>query len=440
MGVRNLASFQPLRHRDFSLLWAAGLISVVGSWMETVAVGALVTARTGEATWTVLVAASAFLPLGLFSPIGGALADRYSRRRALVIGNLVQVGLSSVLAGLVFAGRGTPLTLTCLVFVEGCVAALTMPFQQAILPDLVPRSEFLAASSLGAAQFNLGRIVGPALAGIAIAAFGYPVAFAANAVSFLAVVSAFALIRLRPPPGAGDAIGLIESMRIGAREAFAEPGCRAAITTITVVGLLGSPFIALVPYVSRQVQHGGPRALAAATGLLTTMQGVGAVIGALVIGSVANIVGRGRLLVGALVVLPPALAAYSFAPTLTLAAAAILLVGFVYIGVLSGLSTLLQLRAPQRYRGRILSIYIVALGVSYPIGSLIQGPLADRVGLRWTCGGAAALLACALGWSALRRPALWRALAEEVVLAPPENTDAPAERTAPVSLPMAREP
>jgi predicted MFS family arabinose efflux permease len=314
-----------------------------------------------------------------------------------------------------------------------------MPFQQAILPDLVPRAELLAAASLGSAQFNLGRIVGPALAGVAIATFGYSVAFAANAVSFLAVVAAFAIVRLAPPPGAGESISLITSMRIGLREARAEPGCRAAIGTITIVGLLGSPFIALIPFVSRQVQHGGPRALAAATGVLTTMQGVGAVLGALLISSLAGVIGRGRILAGALALLPLALALYSFAPTLTLAAVAIGFVGFVYIGVLSGLSTLLQLRAPARFRGRILSFYIVALGVSYPVGSLIEGPLADRLGLHWTCGGAAGLLAVALIAAAIRRPAAWRALTEEFIAAPPEASDGPSPEVAPRSAQISQQ-
>jgi MFS family permease len=427
MSIRDLSSLRPLRHRNFALLWTGGLVSVVGSWMQTVAVGALVTARTGHATWTVLVAAGAFLPIGLLSPVGGALADRFSRRRALVVGNLVQTGLASALTMLVMSGHSSPITLTSIVTLQGCVSALTGPFQQAILPDLVPRSEFLAAASLGSAQFNLGRVIGPALAGITVAAFGYSAAFAADAVSFLAVVTALAFVRLPPPPGAGNATGLIESMRRGAREARAEPACRAAIGTIAIVGLLGSPFIALVPFVSRHVQHGGPRALAAATGLLTTMQGVGAVIGALLISSLATVVGRGRLLIGALAVLPIALGVYSFAPTLTMAAIAILFVGFVYIGVLSGLSTVVQLRAPTRYRGRILSFYIVALGVSYPIGSLIQGPLADHIGLRWTCGGAAAVLALVLLGVGVSRPSVWRALAEEVV------AQVPAEPT-PVSV------
>ena len=163
------------------------MVSVIGSWMQTVAVGAFVVADTGKATWAVVIAAGAFLPIGVLSPVGGALADRVPRRAALVAGNLVAGAVALVIAVLVPPGRDSPEILTLLVTVQGAVSAVIGPFQQAILPDLVPPVEFLAAVSLNSAQFNLGRVVGPALAGVTIAAFGYPVAFVANGASFLAV-------------------------------------------------------------------------------------------------------------------------------------------------------------------------------------------------------------------------------------------------------------
>ena len=229
------------------------MVSVIGSSMQTVAVGALIVARTGSATWAVVIAAGGFLPIGLLSPVGGALADRIPRRAALVAGNLLAGAVALAIAILVAAGHDSPVILTLLVTVQGSVSALTGPFQQAILPDLVPTSEFLAAVSLNSAQFNLGRIIGPALAGVSIAALGYPVAFVANAVSFLAVVVALFFIRLSPPPGRDDRAGLFASLRRGARAARAEPGCRNAIGMIAVVGLSASPFIALVPVMAHRL-------------------------------------------------------------------------------------------------------------------------------------------------------------------------------------------
>jgi len=298
-----------------------------------------------------------------------------------------------------------------LVTLQGAASALIGPFQQAILPDLVPHSEFLAATSINSAQFNLGRIAGPALAGATVAAFGYPVAFVANAASFLAVVVALAFVRLGPP--GGQPSGLLTALRSGFTAARREPSCRAAIGTIAVVAFLASPFIALVPVMAHHLTHGGPRAVAQTTALLTTAQGAGAVVGALCLAPLAGRLSRGRLLAGNLVLLPVVLIAYGAAQTPWQGAVLLFTVGLVYIGVLSGLSTLVQLRAPQAYRGRILSFFLVALGVAYPIGSLAQGPVIDWIGLGWTTAGTALLLSLIMAAVAWRNPGLVRAITRD---------------------------
>jgi MFS family permease len=380
--------------------------------MQTVAVGALVTADTGRATWTALVAAGAFLPIGVLSPVGGALADRLDRKRWLIIGNLVQTALAGVLAALVYAGATGPALLTAVVTGQGCVTALVLPFQSAILPDLVPRSEFLSGASLNSAQYNMGRVIGPAAAGITVAAFGYGMAFVANAVSFLAVVIALLFIHLALP-AAAVAQGMWSRVRAGARAAWEEPACRAAIGMIAMVALLASPFIALVPAVALSLSAGSRSSVGEATAVLTTAQGIGAVAGALAISPLAARFGRGRVLVGQLLALTVALVAYAFAPSLALAAVALTVVGAIYIGVLSGLQTVVQLRAPDEFRGRVLSFYLVALGVVYPVGALIQGPLADRIGLPVTTTMFAVGLLGAIGAIAAFRPRVLRILGEE---------------------------
>ncbi len=406
--ARGLSSLRPFRYRAFTLLWTAGLVSTIGSWMQTVAVGALVISQTGKATWAVLVAAGAFLPLGVLAPVGGALADRLARRPMLAIGNLAAAATAALLAVLVAAGRDSPGAVLALVTLQGSASALIGPFQQAILPDLVPPSEFLAAISLNSAQFNLGRIVGPALAGATVAAFGYPMAFVANAASFLAVVLALAFVRLAPP--SGRPAGLLDSLRSGFAAARSEPSCRAAIGAIAVVAFLASPFIALVPVMAHHLTNGGSRAVAQATALLTTAQGLGAVAGALCLAPLASRLGRGRVLAGSLILLPVSLVAYGTSQTRWWGAVTLFAVGLVYIGVLSGLSTVVQLRAPQAYRGRILSFFLVALGVAYPVGSLAQGPVIDWIGLGWTTAGTAALLSLIMVVVVVWRPGFARAL------------------------------
>ncbi|HMH91460.1 MAG TPA: MFS transporter [Streptosporangiaceae bacterium] len=408
---------RPLRHRSFALLWGAGLVSTIGTWMQAVAVGALLISATGQATWAVLVAAAAFLPIGLLSPVGGALADRVARRPVLIAGNVAAAAVAFALAALVGAGHDDPALLVGLVAVQGAASAVIGPFQQAILPDLVPQSEFLPAIALNSAQWNLGRIAGPALAGGAVAAFGYPLAFDANAVSFLAVVAALVFVRFAPPAGpAGD--GLLASLRAGLAAARREPGCWAAIWTIGVVALIASPFIALVPAMAERVARGpglsaglpSGRAVAAATGVLTTAQGIGAVAGAMCLAGLAARFGRGRVLAGSLAAFPVTLLVYGSAQSLWWAAAGLFAVGLVYIGVLSGLSTVVQVRAPAAFRGRVLSLYLVALGVAYPIGALVQGPVADRIGIGWTTTATALLLTLVMAAAAVSLPGVRRAL------------------------------
>jgi MFS family permease len=401
-----LASLRPLRHRDFALVWSAALVSNVGSWMQTVAVGVLVTVHTGEARWTGLVAAAAFLPMGLLSPVGGAMADRHDRRRWLLLTTVGETVFAGILTALAATGNAGPVWVTLIVLGGGAMTAIGLPAYQAMLPDLVGRDDLLGAISLSSAQWNLGRVIGPALAGVVIAVGSYTWAFGINAASFGAVMIALLLVRFRPGARPREQGHLLARIVSGARAAAAEPGCRAAIILITVVGLLASPFIALVPAMAIKLFHHQ----ASGTAVLVTAQGIGAVIGALALMPVAARVGRRRLLIADLALLPVLLVLYGLAPNLALAAVALLAVGAAYIGVLAGLNTVVQLRAPEALRGRILSLYMLALGVIYPIGAIIQGAVADRVGLRTVVVGTAVLLLAVLVAFYLRRPHLAESL------------------------------
>jgi MFS family permease len=398
-GTR-IPSLRPLRQRDFALVWAAALVSNIGSWMQTVAVGVLITELTGQAGWTGLVAAAAFLPMGLLSPVGGAMADRVDRRRWLLGTTLGETVCAAALAVLTGTGHASAGAVTVIVLAGGCMTALGVAAFQAVLPDLVAREDLLAASSLGLAQFNLGRVVGPALAGVVLAVGSYAWAFAINAASFGFVLLALLAVRLPEGSPSAEEGGVWRRVVTGARQAAAEPGCRLSITTIAVVALLLSPFIALVPAVARNV-FGNPETGAS---VLITAQGVGAVVGALLLALVAARYGRRRVLVAHLVVLPLLLVAYGLAPNLALATVALWAVGLVYVSVLSGLGTVVQLRAPTAFRARILSLYMVALGVVYPVGAVIQGALGDRMGLRAVTAGTALLFLAVVAVVAAVRP------------------------------------
>jgi MFS family permease len=383
------------------------MVSNAGSWMETVAVGSLIKSTTGRDALVALAAVAAFLPIGLLSPVGGALADRVNRRRLLIVLNCFEAAVATALAVLAATGRASPGVVTALVFVEGCSGALRIPVLQSLLPDLVPPDELLAGVSLGTAQYNIGRVLGPAVAAVVIAVGSFEAAFAVNALSFFAAVAAISVIRLPPPAAERDTTGVMARIADGARAAWAEPGCRAALGLVAVAALLVSPFIALVAGRAGALVGEGEQAVARATGLLTTAQGIGAVAGALIVPSLALRFGRRRLLVTTLVCTPAMVTAYAWAPTLWSAAVAMTLLGAAYIGALAGLQAVVQLRAPVEFRGRVVSLFLVALGTLYPLGALWQGVVGDALGLRWaTTIGAVGLLLVLTGLALLRPRAL----------------------------------
>jgi MFS family permease len=370
--------------------------------MQTVALGILVFARTDQPAWTGLVAAAGFLPIGLLAPVGGALADRLDRRRWLIVTTLAEMTFATILAVLAAAGHDPPGVLVLLSFLGGASGAIGFPAYQAMVPDLVPPDDLLGAVSLSSAQFNLGRVIGPALAGLALLSHNYGLVFGINAVSFAAVVVALAMVRLPRPPVRTGSLGMAARIVAGARVAMAEPGCRAAIGLIAVVALLASPFIALVPAMAGVVHRQGV-GVPVATALLVTAQGIGAVAGALILPSLAQRVGRPVMLRVALVILPLLLVNYALAVTLWWSALSLLLVGAGYIAVLSGLNTVVQLRAPAEARGRVLSIYMMGLGIFYPIGAIAQGWIANHVGVREvTAAGALLLLGLIVGTAVVR--------------------------------------
>lgn len=398
-------SIAPLRHRSFALLWSGAFVSNIGTWMEAVAVGILVQETTGQAAWTGLVAAANFVPLAILGPFGGALADRVPRRRLLLMTTAGQTVLAGLLAVLAAAGTPAPGVVAIIVFLAGCTQSLGLPAFTAILPDLVPEDDVVGAVALSSAQWNLGRIVGPALAGIVIAAGGYAWAFAVNTASFLAVIGVLLVIRL-PAPAPHDGSSIFRSIRQGIGFVRREPALRVVVGYMTVNSLLAAPFIALIPTMALEALDGGP----GATSALVTAQGVGAVAMALSLGVLTAQFGSRRVLLGVLFTLPLALVVYAISPSLAFAVVALAVVGFLYLGALSSFTGIAQLRAPSAVRGRVMSVLMVLLGSVYPIGAVVQGSLADVWGLRAVTAGAAVLMLALLVAARILRPGFTRAL------------------------------
>jgi MFS family permease len=396
----------PLRHPPYARLWTGAFVSNIGTWMETLALGIYVTKVTHQAAWTGTIAAAAFVPIAFFGPIGGALADRFPRKWLLMGTTIVQTGLASLLAFLFAVGHPSAPTLTLIAFGNGICAGLGFPAFQAILPDLVPVEVLPGAIALSSAQYNLGRVFGPALAGIVIALGGYAWAEAVNAASFFAVIAVLLTLSLPKPSVHAREQKLFRSIAEGFRFVRRERGLRVNAAAMCLNTFLAAPFIALVPAMAENVLHNGN----AGTSVLIVAQGIGAVTMALLLGALVERYGPRRLLVVLMGALPPALAAYAYAPNLALSALALLVVGALYLGALSTFSTVAQLRAPASIRGRVVAVNTMILGSLYPLGAVLQGKIADGIGLRATTFGASAVMAAALIGARLVRPGITSAL------------------------------
>jgi MFS family permease len=406
------SALAPFRHAGYARLWAGAFVSNIGTWMESVVLGTYVTHKTGQAMWTGTVAAAAFLPIAIFGPLGGALADRLPRKWLLVTTTLVQMALAALLAALFALGEPSAPLVTVIAFGNGICAALGFPAFQALLPDLVAAEDLPGAIALSSAQYNLGRVVGPAIAGIVIGSEQrYAAAEAINAASFLAVVAVMLTLVLPPPSAAARAERLLRSIADGFRFVRREAGLRVNVLAMCLNTFLAAPFIALVPAMAQNVLlHGDSRRAGYYTSVLITAQGIGAVAMALALGPLAQRFGPRRVLLAMMGALPFALAAYAYAPNLALSAVALLVVGALYLGALSSFTSIAQLRAPPEIRGRVVAVHTVILGSLYPLGSVVQGRLGDAFGLRTTTFAAGAALLGVLLVARTARPGVTRVL------------------------------
>jgi MFS family permease len=409
-GRRGLISFAPLRHKAYARLWTGAFVSNIGTWMESIALGIYVQKHTGQAAWTGTVAAAAFLPIAFFSPIGGALADRYPRRLLMIATSLVQTALASLLTVLFVIGNPSAPTITLIALGNGVCAALGFPSFQAMLPDLVPVADLPGAIALSSAQYNLGRVIGPVIAGVVIDVGGYAWAEGVNAVSFLAVVAVMLTLDLPAPSAHARAEKFLRSIADGFRFVRREPGLRVTALAMCLNTFLAAPFIALVPTMALEVLRSG----SGGTAVLITAQGIGAVLMAFSLGSVVERYGARRVLMALMSALPVALVAYAGAPNLALSAVAIFAVGMLYLGALSSFTTIAQLRVPTEIRGRVLAVFTVILGSLYPLGAVMQGKVADHIGLRETTIGSAALMAAVMLATRVVRPGVTAAIDEPV--------------------------
>jgi MFS family permease len=390
---------------NYRRYFAGQVISISGNWMQIVAEMWLVVKLTGSGVSVGLTAALQFLPILLLGAMAGVLADRYDKRRLLMLTQALMAVPALALWGLTAAGAIEIWMVYVLVLVRGVVLAVDNPTRQSFVMELVGPDRIVNAVSLNSVIVHTSRILGPMLAGGLIALVGVSLCFGVNALSFVAMLVALHGMdprRLQSAPPVARERGQV---RAGVREVLRRPELRVPLAMMVVIGTLSFNFQVLLPLLARFTWHG----TAGTYALLTSAMGIGSVAGALVAGARGKV--SPALLAGSAGVFGVAQLAAALAPTLALQAAVLVPLGAASVTFASGVNSSLQLAAGDALRGRVMALYSVVFLGSTPIGAPVVGWLAEVAGPRagLLLGGAAALATAAGGWLALRRADLLQA-------------------------------
>lgn len=383
-----------LGNRNFRVFWIGASISNIGSWLQALTVPYVLFQVTGSAVWVGAATAAQYLPVMLLSPVGGSIADRYPRRRLLII---TQVGASMVALLLCLAwavGWHQPLVLLGFVAAGGVLQGLTSPAWQAFVNDLVDREDLMSAVTLNSLQFNAARAIGPGIAGLVLATAGPGWAFGLNAASYLATLVALSLIRglvvtRRPAPAHGVAAQFIAALRY----ALHQPALVLVLVISVLIGVLANPVFGFTVVFSSSVYHVGPTAL----GLLNVAFGVGAVLVAPFLASSRRRMLPSRVVAIGLVALGCVLIAFGAVPMYAVAVGLLVVVGAGYLAVVSSIITSLQTVVSEEFRGRVMAVRLMVFTLAMVTGGLVLGAVADAVGPRWTMAGAGVGLLAAAG-------------------------------------------
>ena len=373
-GVRR-GMFSSLAHRPFRRYWIGLFLSNIGTWMQVVAQGWLVLRLSDSAFMLGLVGFAGSIPTLLFAPLAGVAADRADRRKLLLTMQCIQMVCALVLATATGAGFVSVPLVGAVAIVSGFANAFMMPSHQSLFLDLVGREDLMNAISINSMQFNLSRVVGPMIAGLMIAAFGETGCFLLNAVSYLAVIAALMalppLARHRAPSR-----GAWVDLRIGMRFARRRPLILPLLAIAAALAAFGTPAVTLAPLFARKLLHVGPEGLG---GMLSAV-GLGAAASALLLASRGDFRNKGRAVIVAASGFALSLLGFAVSRQYALSLAFLALLGASMSSSASLINTLLQTSAPDRLRGRVISLYALAWLGLVPVGNLQAGAVAERFG------------------------------------------------------------
>ncbi|MEI2690514.1 MAG: MFS transporter [Anaerolineae bacterium] len=393
-------TFAALRHPNYRLWFMGQLVSVAGSWMQTTAQGFLIYELTKSPAFLGYVGFAAGVPSWVFMLYGGVIADRISRRTIILVAQVAMMVLAFVLAGLVATGLVQPWMVVILALLNGVANAFDAPSRQAFVVELVDREDMTNAIALNSTMFNAAAVVGPALAGVIYALLGPAWCFTLNGLSFVAVIVALLAMKLAPVVRTSRVGSTGDQLRQGLRYVVGDRVTLTLILNMGVISLFGISMVNLFPAWSVNVLGGDVRT----NGLMLATRGLGALSGALLIAALGKRTARGRFWTIGSFVMPLAMVGFAFARSIPLALILLVGLGWGFMVVANSSNAMVQTRVPDELRGRIMSIYTLIFFGGMPLGALVAGLMADRIGAPTTVliNACVVLLVSALIW--LRLP------------------------------------
>ena len=424
-GWRN--TLRALRHRNFQLFFGGQFISLVGTWMQNIAQDWLVYRLTGSSLLLGVVGFASQIPIFLLGPVGGIIADRFNRQRTVIATQAASMVLALALAVLTLTGTIRVWEIMILASLLGVVNAVDIPARQSFLIEMVGRDDLLNAIGLNSSIFNGARVVGPAIAGLVVAGIGEGWCFFVNGVSYIAVIAGLTMMRITHQTALQQHGSPMENLVEGLRFARQTAPVRSLLLLIGLISIGATPYTILMPIFAGRILHGDARVL----GILMGATGVGALIGALTIASKKTVQGLGRFVWTSSIGLGASLVLFAISKRMWLSIPPLVLVGFSILITAGATNTLLQAMSPDRLRGRVMALYSMMFVGMTPVGALLAGVVADKIGAPWTVGIGG--VACLVGGAIFARhlPVI-RGEARQLLRA---QGMIPPEPATPVSLP-----
>jgi len=425
-SLRFESTGRALRHRNFQLFFVGQLISLTGTWMQSVAQAWLVYRLTGSGLLLGSIGFAGQIPIFLLAPIGGIAADRLDRRRVVIGTQVASMLLAFTLALLTLLGRVQVWHVFVLATLLGVVNAFDVPGRQSFLVEMVGREDLMNAIALNSSMFNGARILGPAIAGLLVARFGEGWCFFVNGASYIAVIAGLLMMRVGPRVRAPIDASPLEHILEGFRFVEETAPMKALVLLLGIVSLVGTPYTVLMPIFAARVLHAGGQEMASLLGshdlgavrlgVLMGATGVGALLAALTLAARTGITGLGRWVAWSCGGFGACLIVFSLSKSFWLSVALLIPVGYCMMLMSSGSNTLIQAMVPDRLRGRVMAVYAMMLMGMAPIGAFFGGALADRLGAPRTVAVGAVACVVAASWFGWRLPTI-RVEARKLILA-----------------------